>query len=249
MDSLRKTLVVFCLFCVSAAHAAELYMVTGVTTDVTADDTMHLRDTAIVAAERKAFINLATQLLPAGPIPNPSDAAIAGMISDLKVEKEQFSANHYVGTLTFRFRQNPVRMAFGDHAILSPSELYAQQNAGTAPNSTTQISSEAAAIAPVGDNTAPMPMMNALAVNGPQQMMLIQVPPESMQKMAVAPEMIRTAAGVSKIEFRSVAPTRAVMAMTYQGETAAIVQTLAQRGVNLQPAAAGAQPPVYTLLP
>lgn len=253
------------------AHALEPYVVSGVTVDVTADSAAKARNQAIKEASRKAFMNLATQLSPGQPIPDVTDKAIGDIVSDFRIESEKSGGKRYVGSFTFRFRPNQVRGAFGARDIPSPRELASrgpqqvapEQQTGTAefaPHEKTasdvikSVAAEnAAPPAPAAEVPGVEPQTIAYAAPpkfdaGPEQMMLIQVPAESIQKMAVAPEMIRATTGVTKIEFRTVTPTRAVMAMSYQGDTTQLLQNLQQRGVKLQ-SAAQSTPPVYTLMP
>ncbi|HCM83353.1 MAG TPA: hypothetical protein PKW15_08420 [Alphaproteobacteria bacterium] len=117
------------------------YVVSGVTVDVTADSAGEARNQAIIEGQRKAFMNLATQLVPGETIPDVTDTQIGNMVSDFRIEKEQFGAKRYVATFTFRFRQNPVRVAFGNAAIPSPHELAARPPAPTETVTTTVITS------------------------------------------------------------------------------------------------------------
>lgn len=123
-------------------QASTPYVVSGVTVDVTADTLTDARNQAIIEGQRKAFMNLATQLAPGESIPQVSDTQIGNMISDFRVDKEQYGDKRYVATLVFRFRPNPVRQVFGAQAIPSPSELMARGPVVTQTTTTTVITSK-----------------------------------------------------------------------------------------------------------
>jgi hypothetical protein len=248
------------------ARAAEPYVVSGVSVDVTADSAAAAKDQAIADAQRKAFMNLATQLAPGGAIPNVSDKAIGDMVSDFHVEQEKFGGNEYTGTFTFRFRQNPVRAAFGAAAIPTPHELAqrsAQQTAqpqaaqNTPPDGSGDIGS-------VVSNTAsqPLPVVETepvvmpVAVTAPTKMgmltdatsILVEVPAHSVRELDMMQSQIASAPGVTKTELRSIGAINAVMLVSYQGELPQVLQNLSTHGVKLQ-SKAPTVPPLYTLLP
>ncbi len=259
----------FCLFCMVIllalpARAAEPYVVPGVSVDVTADSASAAKDQAIVDAQRKAFMNLATQLVPGGPIPNVSDKAIGDMVSDFHVEQEKFNTNEYTGTFTFRFRQNPVRAAFGAAAIPTPHEL-AQRNVqqplaaaqavpdGKGDIGGSVISNVAAQPLPV---TAAEPVVTPATLTPPGKMgvladaksILVEISAYSPRELDMAQNQIARAPGVTKTELRSVSAANAVMLVSYQGELPQVLQSLTAHGVKLQ-SKAPTVPPLYTLLP
>lgn len=137
-------------------QASTPYVVSGVTVDVTADTLTDARNQAIIEGQRKAFMNLATQLVPGESIPQVSDAQIGNMISDFRVDKEQYGDKRYVGTLVFRFRPNPVRQVFGSQAIPSPSELMARGPVVTETTTTTVITSNSETPEPDGPSLPPV---------------------------------------------------------------------------------------------
>jgi len=269
---MRRAFFLLCLLICAAlpVRAAEPYVISGVSVDVTADNAATARDQAMVEAQRKAFMNLATQLVPGKPIPNVSDKAIGDMVSDFHIEQEKFGGNRYVGTFTFRFRQNPVRAAFGAAAIPSPHEL-AERNAQAATPQTAQadspdgigdissvVSSAATQPLPVAE---PAPIVTPAAVTASAKMgtlteppsvnvqnILVEIPAHSARELDMAQDHIAGVPGVMKTELRSISSANAVMLLSYQGELPQVLQSLSARGVNLQSKAATV-PPLYTLLP
>lgn len=88
------------------------FTVNGVGVDVTAGSAAEARDQAITEAQRAAFRQLLARLAPPEDIarlPALSDAEIGQMVTDFEVEEERASAVRYIGRLTFRFREAPVR--------------------------------------------------------------------------------------------------------------------------------------------
>jgi len=262
----------FCLLVCAAvtAWAAEPYVISGVSVDVTADNSATARDQAMVEAQRKAFMNLATQLVPGKPIPNVSDKTIGDMVSDFHVEQEKFGGNRYVGTFTFRFRQNPVRAAFGAAAILSPHELAESNAQAAAPKAAQADSTDGSGdITSVVSNAAvqPLPVAEPAPVVTPAvatasakmgtlmeptsaslQNILVEIPAHSARELDMAQDHITGAPGVMKTELRSISSANAVMLLSYQGDLPQVLQNLSARGVNLQ-SKAPTVPPLYTLLP
>jgi len=271
---MRKIFLVLLFLCAALpAWSAEPYVISGVSVDVTADNSAAARDQAMVEAQRKAFMNLATQLVPGKPIPNVSDKAIGDMVSDFHIEQEKFGGNRYVGTFTFRFRQNPVRTAFGAAAIPSPHELAERNTQATAPQTTQADSADGSGnIASVVSNAAVQPLsaaeaapvVTSAAVTAAAKMgtlmepssapdidvqnILVEIPAHSARELDMAQDHITGAPGVMKTELRSISSANAVMLLSYQGDLPQVLQNLSARGVNLQ-SKAPTVPPLYTLLP
>ncbi len=106
------TLLVLLAVAAAAQQAADPFTVNGIEVDVTADNAAEARDRAIANAQRRAFDQLLARL--ASPediarLPAVSDAEIGDMVTDFEVESERASTVRYIGKLTFRFREEPVR--------------------------------------------------------------------------------------------------------------------------------------------
>lgn len=99
-----------------AGHAAEdVFTVSGVKVDVTAENAVAAREKAFTAAQIAAFKALALRILgdeAAKTYPTPSVATISTMIQDFEITDERLSAVEYIGTYTFRFDGNAVRSQF-----------------------------------------------------------------------------------------------------------------------------------------
>ncbi len=189
------------------------------------------------------------------------------MVSDFRVEKEQFGAKRYVGSFTFRFRQNPMRGVFGSQYIPSPHELAARapvetQTVTTVVTSTSEtpdavqvvpvedeatsiINSEAAQAPPPLTVAADNAMPPGVDINSPIKMMLIEVPVANSAALQMAKDKLSTAPGVMTLSYTS--SGRAIN-MSYRGDTMQLVNGLKMRGVTLQPKLP-TQPPIYTLAP
>lgn len=260
---------IFCLILLLPlpAHANTPYVVSGIAVDVTADSVTDARNQAILEGTRKAFAELSAQLLPGQPAPQVTDAQLGDMLSDFRVEKEQFGSKRYVGNFTFRFRQNPVRALYGAQYIPSPHELAARAPATpeettvvttttettttveTAPPvdaATAIINSEAAqAPAPLLEVAANNPMPPGVDANSPIKMMLIEAPGGNVSALQSAQNYLRMTPGVVNLSYGS---SGKVLHMAYRGDTAQLVSNLKGRGLNLQQKLP-TQPPIYTLAP
>lgn len=263
---------ILCLFLLWAvpAHANTPYVVSGIAVDVTADSVTDARNQAILEGSRKAFAELSAQLLPGQAPPQVTDAQLGNMLSDFRVEKEQFGAKRYVGSFTFRFRQNPVRALYGAQFIPSPHELAARAptvpvtpDVTTIVTTTTETTTTAEISPPVDDATAlisqeaaqapaaPMPSLEVAAdnpmppgvdANSPIKMMLIEAPTGALQS---AQNYLRMTPGVVNLSYGSSGRT---LHMAYRGDTAQLINNLKGRGLNLQQKLP-TQPPIYTLAP
>lgn len=98
----------------NAAMAANdpAFTITGVHVDVTSDNAAKAREEAFAKAQYAAFKQLADRLLPdseAASFEMPDISTISTLINDFEVTNEQLSTVRYVGTYTFRFKDNEVR--------------------------------------------------------------------------------------------------------------------------------------------
>jgi hypothetical protein len=264
----RLVLFISMLLLAAPVMAAQPYVVSGVTVDVTADNAVDARNQAMKEAQRKAFINLATQLSPDGIIPEVSDRQIGNMVRDLRIEEEKFSHNRYVARYQLQFLQSPVLLAFGNIAIPTPYELamrvpaatpamavdnvQAGSSAAIAENkietgSAEQIIADIAAqplppaIVPVA---ADNPMPPGVDTNAPIKMLLIESAVDNVGLQS-AQEKLRSMPGVVDLTYGA---SQRIMRLAYRGDTVALIDGLGRRGVRLQ-AKAPTQPPLYTLQP
>lgn len=260
------------------AHANSPYVVSGVTVDVTADSVTAARNQAIIEGQRKAFMNLATQLTSGTSIPEVSDAQIGDMVSDFRVEKEQFGAKRYVGIFTFRFRQNPVRAVFGSQYIPSPQELAARPPVAAETVTTTVITGNPQAALPPLPEAPSAPTVVAAEVSreavdiikseAAQNIAPLTGPVDNPMPAGVdentpiklmlieARDGNITALQMAQEKLRTTpgvvdlnyGSSSRVLRMAYRGDTTQLMKTLQGRGVNLQQKLA-TQPPIYTLAP
>lgn len=94
---------------------AALFTVENVRIDVTADNALTARDQAFDQAQTKAFTVMAERMLPETELAQftpPNTGVIATMVQDYELTKEKLSSVRYIGTYTFRFRENAVRRYF-----------------------------------------------------------------------------------------------------------------------------------------
>lgn len=236
-----------------AAYAAEPYVVTGVQVDVTADTAAHARNQAIKDASRKAFETLAGQLQPDKPVPKVSDKALGNMVSDFHVVQEQSSANRYAATFTFRFRQNQVRAAFGNHALLGPHELADHIKNPDAPMTPT-TGDDASIQQIIADETrdpAQQPSSAAQDISmSPDagQSILVQVTANNGRELDEAKHRFSTLAAVREIEYVSITPTASILRVSYSGDVGKLISLMHSHGVSLR-RDADTDPPLYVLEP
>lgn len=97
------------------ASAEDVFTVSGVKVDVTAENAVAAREKAFTEAQMAAFKALADRLLgveEAKVFVLPDVASISTMIQDFEITDEQLSAVEYIGTYTFRFDGDAVRSQF-----------------------------------------------------------------------------------------------------------------------------------------
>ncbi len=92
-----------------------LFTVEDVTVDVTADNAVVAQEKAFDEAQLKAFRILSDRMVAeadAKSLPTPDSLTISTMVKDYEVTNEQISNVRYVGTYTFRFREEAVSKFF-----------------------------------------------------------------------------------------------------------------------------------------
>lgn len=97
------------------AMAEDVFTVSSVKVDVTAENAVAAREKAFTEAQTDAFMALAEQLLGEEEIKTyaaPDITTIASIIKDFEITDEQISAVRYIGTYTFRFDGPSVRKYF-----------------------------------------------------------------------------------------------------------------------------------------
>ncbi|MGZ9097443.1 MAG: DUF2066 domain-containing protein [Micavibrio sp.] len=97
------------------AWAEDVFTVSGVKVDVTAENAVAAREKAFAEAQLVAFKALADRLLGAEEAKTfvlPDVATISTMIQDFEITDERLSAVEYIGTYTFRFDGDAVRNQF-----------------------------------------------------------------------------------------------------------------------------------------
>lgn len=118
-----SALMLFCsVFASPSAVRAEdpLFTVSGVRVDVTAESAVKARGEAFEKAQQDAFKMLADRLLPEDDARNftpPASTTISPMVRDFEITGEQLSRVQYIGTYTFRFKENAIRRYFADKNV------------------------------------------------------------------------------------------------------------------------------------
>lgn len=100
------------------AYAADpIFTVENVEVDVTAENAIAAREQAFAQAQVKAFEELSARMLPAADLSTlrpPDPLLISSMIQDYEIVNEKLSAVRYIGTYTFRFKDQSVRKYFAN---------------------------------------------------------------------------------------------------------------------------------------
>lgn len=94
------------------ARAQDVYTVSGVEVDVTAETAAEARERAIARAHRQAFDRLVARLVPTShqsALPRLPPSEIPDFVSSFGIDSEKRSNVRYIASLTFRFRQTVVR--------------------------------------------------------------------------------------------------------------------------------------------
>lgn len=97
-------------------HAADpIFTVENVEVDVTAENAIAAREQAFAQAQVKAFEELSARMLAPAELATlqpPDPLYISTMIQDYEIVNEKLSSVRYVGTYTFRFKDQSVRKYF-----------------------------------------------------------------------------------------------------------------------------------------
>ena len=108
--------------------AADLYVVSGIEVDVTAQSAVLARERAIRQAQREGLRRLLHRLTREedwGRLPDPETLAIESFVRSFAVEEEKRSATRYLGKLLVRYDPEAVRellARIGVAALLRPSD-------------------------------------------------------------------------------------------------------------------------------
>jgi len=100
------------VFFTQSEAANSIFTVKGVTVDVTAEDAMKARTQAFEKAQVKAYQKLMTRIMPdeeAAAMQTPVTPVISNLIQDYEVTREKLSSVRYIGTYTFRFKEDAVK--------------------------------------------------------------------------------------------------------------------------------------------
>lgn len=103
-----------------ARAAEDLFSVTGVAVDETAETAAKAREAAIAAGQRKALDRLLRRLTPRadyGRLPVLDDTEVTALVRGFEIEEEKTSPTRYLAKLTIRFKKNGVRDLLRQSAI------------------------------------------------------------------------------------------------------------------------------------
>lgn len=95
-----------------AQGADDPWLVKGVSVDVTAGSAIEARKKAFAEARRKAYEQLAGQLVSEADRPNiviPDDRVLSSLVRDLEIVQEKMTSRRYVGTVDIRFTPAAVK--------------------------------------------------------------------------------------------------------------------------------------------
>lgn len=124
----RKTLVFVAVWSLAvfaaagnpAAQTSNVYEVTGVAVDVTAETATAARDKALAEGHAKAFRRLLERMTLRADHPRLPDLTAGGIatyVQDFSVSEEKTSATRYLAKLDFRFKQDEVRRLLTDQGF------------------------------------------------------------------------------------------------------------------------------------
>lgn len=114
-QALRTALIIGFLVFSGSAFADDIFTVSGVKVDVTAENAVAAREMAFNEGQAAAFKVLAGRVLgedEAKGFRPPEPTVISGLIQDFEVTDERLSAVEYIGTYTFRFDPVAVKRHF-----------------------------------------------------------------------------------------------------------------------------------------
>jgi len=127
---MRQLIILFLAFSLILPSAwaqnneADLFMVTDVDADVTANSAAQARDQAITEAQHTAFDQLLDRLgVDKSQVAKLSDDDLATLVQNFEVQNERTSSVRYIGIFTVQFRPNAVRTFLGNHL---PSTIVAR---------------------------------------------------------------------------------------------------------------------------
>lgn len=100
----------------NAATSDSVFTVQGVNVDITADDAADAREQAFAKAQAIAFGQLVERLLSSEQLAYfemPESSVISALVKDFEITQEKLSQVRYIGTYTFRFKNDAVRNYLG----------------------------------------------------------------------------------------------------------------------------------------
>ena len=116
-----------CLFAVGggfgrviAATTPDVYEVSGISVDVTAQTAASAKDKALSDGHELAFrvlLERLTQRINHDLLPELTPEGIAAYVSDFSIAQEKSSATRYLATLNFRFKREEIRRLLTDYGI------------------------------------------------------------------------------------------------------------------------------------
>lgn len=104
----------------AALAGEEVYTVSGIKVDVTADTAAAAREAALADGHREAYHRLMARLVldeDQASVPDLSQSEIAQLTQDFSVVNEKTSAVRYLAELTFRFKPDAVRELFRTYRL------------------------------------------------------------------------------------------------------------------------------------
>lgn len=107
-------------FAIPARAAVDVYEVSGIAVDVTADTAAAARDQALVDGEREAFRTLLRRLTLRSMrdrLPDLERGSITRFVRDFSVQEEKTSSVRYLAKLTYRFKRDAIRAAMSQNGV------------------------------------------------------------------------------------------------------------------------------------
>lgn len=117
---IRSLVAVALMFALDARAAVDVYEVSGIAVDVTAETAAAARDQALVDGEREAFRTLLRRLtLRANRdrLPDLERNSITQLVRDFSVQEEKTSSVRYLAKLTYRFKRESIRALMSRNGV------------------------------------------------------------------------------------------------------------------------------------
>ncbi len=95
----------------------QIYTVSDVNADITADTAAHARDQALMQAERSAYTQICAKLNAPDSATKIDDDSLSALVQSFEVQSEHLSAVRYIGVFTIRFKPAALQKKLGKYLL------------------------------------------------------------------------------------------------------------------------------------